>query len=158
LVEFGDRELPQRFWSKVNPNGPLWNGTPCWEWTASKDKDGYGHFAVGRRMALAHRIAYEAFTGPIPDGLESDHLCRNPSCVNPLHLEPVTSKVNSQRGLTGLAAGAVMKAKTHCPHGHPYDEVNTYFRKNGDRLCKTCSNLRGKAAWRAKHGGASSGI
>src|SRR3990167_1759839 len=75
--------LPLRFWQKVNalPNG-------CWEWIAAKSR-GYGLFRVGSRtdgtyrMVPAHRLAYEMLVGPIPDGLESDHLCRNRPCVRP---------------------------------------------------------------------------
>lgn len=90
----------------------------------------------------AHREAYKAFKGEIPDGLELDHLCRVRNCVNPDHLEPVTRLENARRGIGGLMAGLRQRAKTHCPAGHPYAPENTYFRANGNRMCVTCN-----AAW-----------
>src|ERR1035437_5332864 len=87
--QFGDPRLPRRFWDKVDPNGPLFNGTPCWLWKASTAK-GYGHFRASRKVVYAHRLSYETLIEPIPKGLEPDHLCRNTTCVNPHHIEPVT--------------------------------------------------------------------
>ncbi len=127
--------IQERFWSKVNKSGPFWNGTPCWEWTAGKDKDGYGRFSLKHGVGmLAHRLAYEWAKGPIPDGLQPDHLCRNPSCVNPEHLELVSVKVNVLRGV-GLSAMNALK--THCPQGHPYDLFNTAVYA-GSRICREC--------------------
>lgn len=82
--------LEDRFWAKVDVRGP------CWEWTAST-RYGYGQFMVGNRSMLAHRFAWQMLVGPIPDGLELDHLCRNPACVSPDHLEPVTHRENMRR-------------------------------------------------------------
>ncbi len=154
MAEFGDVKLPQRFWNKV---AKAENG--CWNWTGFRDKDGYGRFRVGSqkagtaRSAFAHRFAYETLVGLIPEGLEPDHTCHNPACVNPDHLEAVTHKLNCQRGLAGIATGKQMKAKTHCPKGHPYDEQNTGYKKNGSRYCKTCAHI-GNKAWRDRQGGA----
>jgi hypothetical protein len=86
----------------------------CWEWRGWRDRHGYGRIDVKRVSRLAHRIAYEILIGPIPDGLELDHLCRNTSCVNPAHLEPVTHRENMGRG--------TFATKTHCPAGHLYAE------------------------------------
>jgi hypothetical protein len=85
----------QRFWRHVvrDPD------TECWEWTAARKNGGYGSFAIGKGNVYAHRFAYEMLVGPIPEGLELDHLCRNRGCVNPDHLEPVTRQVNVLRGL-----------------------------------------------------------
>ena len=130
------RSPEERFWPRVNKNGPLWNGTPCWLWTGAKNKLGYGRFSLGGwhgKLIGAHVFAYVQLVGPIPDGLEPDHLCRNPSCVNPAHLEPVTHSINLQRGLTGKIKNP-QTAKTHCPKGHPYDYVN----RQGKRECRTC--------------------
>jgi hypothetical protein len=82
-----------RFWSKVDKGGP----GGCWVWTASLNNMGYPRFNAGDREMLAHRFAYEDVVGPIPDGLELDHLCRRPVCVNPAHLEPVTHRENMRR-------------------------------------------------------------
>jgi hypothetical protein len=89
----GDNEA--RFWSKVDASGD------CWEWTGYTDQDGYGRVGVGRRVDQrtipAHRYAWELMVGPIPEGLEIDHLCFNRPCVNPDHLEPVTHTENMRR-------------------------------------------------------------
>jgi HNH endonuclease len=88
-------------------------------------------------MAYAHRVAYEMWFGPIPDGLVIDHLCRNRACVNPAHMEPVTHRENLLRG-TG--ASARQAAKKTCIRGHEFDVRN----KNG-RECTTCIRLRAQA-------------
>lgn len=76
----------------------------CWTWTGVLS-DGYGQVWNEGRMVGVHRVVYEAAYGPIPDGLVIDHLCRNPSCVNPLHLEAVTQSENARRGLNGVLRG-----------------------------------------------------
>jgi hypothetical protein len=108
--------------------------TPCWLYQGAKTL-GYGRIQLtcSRTLAMAHRVAYELFVGPIPNGLDIDHLCRNPSCVNPTHLEPVTAKVNAERGERAN--------RSHCPHGHPYDEANTYWRRTGGRGCRACRRV-----------------
>lgn len=72
--------------------------TGCWDWIASKNQDGYGQFKLNSKMLKAHRVSYHNFKGPIPEGLQLDHLCSNRSCINPDHLEPVTQAVNNRRG------------------------------------------------------------
>ncbi len=118
----------ERFWAKVEK-------TPtCWLWRAGKDHLGYGQIRRDGSHAKAHRVAYDLLVGPIPDGLELDHLCRVRNCVNPAHLEPVTHAENVRRGLSGQR----QRAKTHCPAGHPYDAENTYVAPRGDRGCRAC--------------------
>ena len=132
---FGDPRLPARFWAKVNENGPVPAHRPdlgpCWEWTGTRNRNGYGKFWDGSKKAWVHRWAFEALIGPIPDGLECDHLCHNgagclggPSCphrtcVNPAHIEPVTHAVNDQRGvrvrMTGEASGRAKLREADIP-------------------------------------------
>jgi hypothetical protein len=91
------RPLADRLWAKVEKA----DVDACWEWTGSRTPHGYGQIresGVGSALVHAHRVAYEAAVGPIPEGLEIDHLCRNRACCNPAHLEPVTHQENIQRG------------------------------------------------------------
>ena len=126
----------ERFWAKVDK-------TPtCWLWTGAKT-GGYGVF--GHPQRRSHRLSYEWLVGPIPEGLQMDHLCRVRACVNPDHLEPVTQQVNLLRGETIVAARA---AQTSCVRGHPFDEDNTLIVKNG-RMCKACLAMRARQRTRA---------
>ena len=137
--------MNERFWSKVNVRGPMLSPYlgPCWIWTAGRTTKGYGvvHNPGGTRQA--HRFAYELFAGPISPDLHTDHLCRKCLCVNPAHLEPVTELENIQRGDAGRVARERQLAKTHCPHGHPYDEANTRWYKD-ERRCRECARLRSR--------------
>lgn len=107
----------------------------CWEWQGWLNESGYGW----HRKQYAHRFSYERHIGPIPDGLVLDHLCRNPRCVNPEHLEPVTNRVNTLRGVAP-AANAVRTNR--CKRGHEFTPENTRFHTVGKgytaRECRTC--------------------
>lgn len=118
-----------RRYSVVDP------ATDCWNWKRKLTHEGYGHMTVRNKTCLAHRASYEAFVGPIPHGLTIDHLCGNPSCVNPAHLEPVTMKENLARGNSFSAVNA---KKTHCNSGHPLSGTNLYLCK-GRRQCRRCN-------------------
>lgn len=135
-----DEPLDQRIrrLSKCDENG-------CWIWQGTIMNSGYGQIGVRvgggkQRTTGAHRVSYETFVGPIPEGLVIDHLCRVRPCVNPNHLDVVTNRENTMR--SPIAIGRENALKTHCPHGHPYDDENTYWYRIGragkGRLCRTC--------------------
>jgi hypothetical protein len=137
-----------RFWSKVEKT------STCWLWTAGTCR-GYGYFATARkngrhgRSLRAHRVAFELLRGPIPNGMQLDHLCRVRGCVNPDHLEVVTGATNTLRGISSPAINA---RKTHCRRGHEFTPENTYI-DCGSRRCKACRRLiqnRWNAQQRAK--------
>lgn len=115
----------------------------CWTWLGGLRGKGYGGFQVSYGTSVAaHRFIYEQLEGPIPTGLQLDHLCRNRTCVNPDHLEPVTLQENISRGLTGKVNHR-NSVKTHCPNGHEYTEESTYHPPGHPtwRCCKLCRRL-----------------
>lgn len=142
--KWAHNDIEARFWSYVDKNGPIPESHPelghCWLWTGSKNGAGYGSFYFKGRQIKAARWIYERKKGPIPEGLVLDHLCKNPSCVNPFHLEPVPQRENVIRGNGPTSNNA---RKTHCPKGHPYDESNTYYTPStGWRNCLICQRER----------------
>lgn len=119
----------ERFWRRVRilPNG-------CWQWEGAT-LNGYGYFTAERRKTVrAHKWAFEFIIGRVTSGLTLDHLCRNRSCVNPQHMEPVTVKENTLRGF-GITA--INARKTKCPYGHTYD-----IKTKTQRECSICNRRK----------------
>lgn len=134
----------------------------CWEWTGYRTIFGYGQMGVGGkagRSVSVHRLAHLVWVGPIAPGLTIDHRCHNEDldctagvncahrrCVNPAHLEPVTSQENCRRSKSVFAENA---RKTHCKRGHEFTEENTYLGyAHGGRACRAC--MRGYAEKKAR--------
>lgn len=127
--------------------------TNCWVWIGALSEGGYARLCVNNRDTRAHRAAYELFVGPVPDGLQIDHLCRVRNCINPAHLEAVTGSENCRRGTVGDHIADRQRAKTHCPRGHEYSGENLAFWKNSGRVgrkCRACESARGKRRHAAK--------
>lgn len=121
-----------RFWSFVTKTDT------CWLWTSYINSRGYGYVPKNGTSRAAHRIAYELVIGPIPKGLEIDHLCRVRRCVRPDHLEAVTTKENILRG---TCPPAINSKKTSCASGHAFTEENIYITPNGRRNCRECRRI-----------------
>lgn len=118
-------------------------GPDCWEWTGTVGNHSYGIITSGRQSKLAHRWSYEHHTGPIPQGLVIDHLCRNRTCVNPAHMEAVTNEENLRRG---EGYGIQNGMRSTCIHGHEYTPENTYTDPQGGIRCRACSRERKRKA------------
>lgn len=142
----------ERFWAKVLPP----NSEGCMLWNASLDRGGYGNFKAEGRQRGAHLFAYEFKIGPIPAGMQLDHVCHTASsdcpggincqhrrCVTPEHLEPVTQAENTRRS----QPWNVNKSKTHCKYGHEYTTENTGYtqgRHGVQRRCRACGRAQGR--------------
>lgn len=121
----------------------------CWIWVRYRQPRGYGLLSFRGRTTLAHRAAFQSFRGPIPEGMELDHLCRVRCCVNPDHLEPVTRLTNVRRGIRPQQMRDNNPGRNHGPYlvcrtkGHPLTKSNIYESK-GRRVCKECHKSRVK--------------
>lgn len=119
----------------------------CWIWTGKRTPEGYGHHVIWQGSKplyrAAHRFVYEQFVGPIPEGLQLDHLCRVKECVNPAHLEPVTPRENTARYRELISE---FNPRTHCHRGHEYTPGNVYYRPGvPGRHCRACGVISTRA-------------
>ena len=133
------KNLTEKVMSRIDKNDP--NG--CWIWIGYINEGGYGRVTAWGKPRLAHRLVYQIEIGTIPEGLVLDHLCRNRKCVNPKHLEPVTSGENTRRG-NHKNCGIRKREQTHCIRGHEFNKENTYLRPDGRRLCRSCARMYDK--------------
>jgi hypothetical protein len=140
----GLMDLPERILDKIEalPDAP-----GCWLWTGCLNRAGYGKIRWQGEMTQAHRTVYELLIGPITKRT-LDHKCRTRCCVNPEHLRPATDRENLL-ALGSLSLAAIHAAKTHCPRGHPYNEVNT-IRSGDARYCRECRVVHNRE-WHAQH-------
>jgi hypothetical protein len=129
--------LEDRLFARVVQEGED-NIESCWLWHGCRNGKGYGHIRVGDKMRGVHRVAWELFFGEIPVGLELDHLCLIENCINPFHLEPVTTQVNLAR----KDAARSRTRKSHCKRGHELS-VAARPRSDGQRECSQCVYVRG---------------
>lgn len=129
----------ERFWAKVEITGF------CWNWTGAKGQHGHGFFNLGKETGWkgigAHKFAWLDLMQEDTTGRDLDHLCRNPACVNPDHLEPVTHRENMYRG---YAPGIRTRVTRVCKAGHNLDEVGFYTAASGRQTCKVCAAARSK--------------
>lgn len=122
-------DLPANMQNKIRVTD-----TGCWEWTGAKNSVGYGCASFAGVVQLTHRISYACFIGPIPKGLQVDHLCRMILCCNPAHLEAVTQQVNASRRPDA--------GKSHCVKGHALTASNLIIKRRAggkeQRNCREC--------------------
>jgi hypothetical protein len=119
-----------RFMQKVD-----FRAGQCWLWTGAKSH-GYGSFYINGRLVRAHRYAYTLFVGSIPEGMDLHHICNVTDCVNPKHLEPLSSKDHMEK-TPGIWHN---RYKNQCPKGHPYDSLY-----QGQRKCRECNKQNNRA-------------
>ena len=127
-------ELSDRFWDRVNKTDS------CWLWMGKID-DGYGRFFIGGKYYLVHRMAYVVLKEKLQENTQVDHLCKVRNCINPDHLEEVTSKENTRRGLSGKFNTDPNK----CVNGHDYDRLLDGKAEGSVYLvCSKCVYLNSK--------------
>lgn len=129
------------FWHKVEKTDT------CWVWRGTRQTKGYGYHVASKRGSLAHRFAYQLLVGPIPDGLQVDHVCRNRWCVRPEHMRLVTPRENV---LAGIGISAQNARKTHCLRGHPFEGTNLLRDSKGRRMCATCRRQQNRESYQRR--------
>lgn len=136
------QDVLNRFWSKVNKEGPLPRGNKktlgrCWIWNGAGAR--YGHLTVNKKTISSHRFSYEIASGKVPSGLVLDHLCRNGMCVRPSHIEAVQPFENTLRGKNIIA---INSKKKRCVRGHWLRGRNLAIDRRGHRQCRSCRMIR----------------
>lgn len=133
----------ERFWAriKIDENG-------CWIWQGARGAGGYGQMSVNGRRVLTHRLAFEHYKRPFAEGEQADHLCRVRPCANPEHMEGVSSRTNTQRGMAPMM---VLHRNRICKNGHPMVGDNIAKGPHGSKLCRLCRNARAQAKRKARY-------
>lgn len=141
-------------WAKPTrrPPGYIVAENGCHVWTGARTPEGYGNAWDGTKVGRVHRIRYEREVGPIPPGMELDHVCGNRACCNPAHVRPASHRENTLRS-NGVASAAA--AKTHCAKGHPLsgDNLAPWRLRRGLRQCLLCARQSSKDAGRRRRQG-----
>ena len=132
------RVLPENIVGKVEFN----EQTGCWLWNAAVGQNGYPRVWTGNTVAQASRVVFESVYFELKPGMELGPLCRNKLCVCPDHMERGTRSATIRRGTAWQVMADLMRSRTHCPQGHPYDEHNTGHRSDGRRTCRACNRAR----------------
>jgi HNH endonuclease len=145
--------LQERFEAKISPEP----NTGCWFWTGAADAKGYGTIGAGNEHIRVHRLSWELYRGPIPEGMHVCHHCDNPSCVNPDHLfvgthrDNMADMVAKGRGVHDLRpAWQEQRTRTHCKRGHPFSPDNLMESSRGYRRCRACEQAFDKARYSAE--------
>lgn len=128
-----------RFWASAAPIVP----GRCWEWSGKRDRDGYGRVTIDGVTFRVHRIAYALAYGHLRQDRVVDHLCRNPGCVNPMHLEETTVQINTARGVGPCADRARARLRGLCINGHVIAEVGEHKQGRG-MTCAQCGRDRAR--------------